>query len=160
MCKYAEFTRRFGHLSRPAALLSSTFQFPISEMKRAAVTVVLSVGVATAYVAVMTGGEFNPTAKATTWVENSVISQDMPERPAAARRWRSSNAEQSLPTRTYFGPAPETKGVETYTADNSFSAPAAEWPIDEWWTSYGDEQLSGVITEALAGKPRGHSCCG
>jgi len=111
MCKYAGFTRRFAHLSRAAALLSSKFQFPISEMKRAAATVLLSVGVATAYVAVMTGGEFNPTAKATIWVESSVISQDMPERPAGGRRWRSSNAEQSLPTLTYFGEPTTGAGI-------------------------------------------------
>jgi len=55
---------------------------------------------------------------------------------------------------------PETKGVETYTTDNSVSAPATDWPSDEWWTPYGDEQLSGLMTEALAGKPRRHSCYG
>ena len=80
-------------------------------MKRAAATVVLSVGVATAYVAVMTGGEFNRMAKATTWVESSVISQDMPSRPTAGRRWRSSNAEQSLPTLTYFGEPTTGAGI-------------------------------------------------
>jgi hypothetical protein len=81
----------------------SKFHFPVSEIKRATATVLLSAGVAVAYIAVMTGGELNPTAQATTWVESSVTSLDVPERPAGGRRWRSSNAEQSLPTLTYFG---------------------------------------------------------
>jgi hypothetical protein len=81
----------------------SKFPFSISEMKRAAVTILLSAGVATTYIAVMTGGGLNPSAQATTWAESSVISPDVPERPAGGRRWRSSNAEQSLPTLTYFG---------------------------------------------------------
>ena len=49
--------------------------------------------------------------KATIWVESSVISQDMPERPAGGRRWRSSNAEQSLPTLTYFGEPTTGAGI-------------------------------------------------
>jgi hypothetical protein len=111
MCKYAGFARRFAHLSRAAALLSLKFRFPISEMKRAAATVLLSVGVATAYIALMTAREFNPTAEATIWVERLVISWDMPERPAGGRRWRSSNAEQSLLVLTYLGEPTAGHGV-------------------------------------------------
>ncbi len=81
----------------------SKFHFPISEIKRAAATLLLSAGVAVAYIAVMTGGELNPTAQATTWAASSVTSPDVPERPAGGRRWRSSNAEQSLSTLIYFG---------------------------------------------------------
>lgn len=81
----------------------SKFQFPISEIKRAAAAFLLSAGVATAYVAVMTGGNLNPEAKATTWVETSVAQQQLPDRPAGGRRLRLSNAEQSLATLTYFG---------------------------------------------------------
>ena len=87
MCKYAGFTRRFGHLSRRAALLSTVI-----------------------------------------FVSACAAIPDL-------------------------GPAPETKRVETYTAGNSFSAPATEWPSDKWWTSYGDEQLSQLIVEALASSP-------
>src|SRR5262245_38509846 len=81
----------------------SKFNRTINEVKRATATILLSAGVATAYIAVMTGGELNPEAKATTWAESSVASLAMPELPAGARRFRSSNAEQSLPTLTYFG---------------------------------------------------------
>lgn len=79
----------------------SKFRFPISEIKRAAATILLSAGVAVAYITVMTGGALNPAAKATTWAQT--VSPDLPERPAGGRRWRSSNAEQSLPTLIYFG---------------------------------------------------------
>ena len=81
----------------------SKYHFPISEIKRAAATIMLSAGVAVVYIAVMTGGELKPTAQATTWAQSSVTSLDVPERPAGGRRWRSSSAEQSLPTLTYFG---------------------------------------------------------
>ena len=80
----------------------SKFQFPISEIKRAAATILLSAGVAVAYIAVMTGGELNPSAQATTLAQSSA-QENLPERPAGGRRWRSSNAEQSLPTLTYLG---------------------------------------------------------
>lgn len=81
----------------------SKFHFPINEIKRATATILLSAGVATAYIAVMTGGELNPTAQATTWAESSVATADLPDRPAGGRRLRLSNAEQSLPTLKYFG---------------------------------------------------------
>src|SRR5689334_11143269 len=81
----------------------SKFNRTISELKRATATILLSAGVATAYIAVMTGGELNPSAQASTWVESSAIQQEVPNRPAGARRFRSSNAEQSLATLTYFG---------------------------------------------------------
>jgi len=81
----------------------SKFNCTISELKRATATILLSAGVAVAYIAVMTGGELNPSAQASTWAESSAIQQDVPDRPVGARRWRSSNAEQSLATLTYFG---------------------------------------------------------
>jgi hypothetical protein len=36
-------------------------------------------------------------------VEGSSIQLELPERPVGGRRWRSSNAEHSLATLTYFG---------------------------------------------------------
>jgi NodT family efflux transporter outer membrane factor (OMF) lipoprotein len=42
------------------------------------------------------------------------------------------------------------------TADlsaTSFTAPAAQWPTDQWWTAYGDKQLDALIAEAFAGSP-------
>ena len=83
----------------------SKFQFPINEVKRAAATALLSVGVAAAYIGVMAGDELNPAARASVTVETATLKQDLPHRPAGGRRFRSSNAEQSLPTLSYFGEA-------------------------------------------------------
>lgn len=80
----------------------SKFQFPINEMKRAAATTLLSVGVAACYIAVM-AGELNPAAQASVVAEAAVLQLDLPDRPKGGRRLRLSNAEQSLPTLTYFG---------------------------------------------------------
>jgi NodT family efflux transporter outer membrane factor (OMF) lipoprotein len=52
-----------------------------------------------------------------------------------------------------LGPVPERKRIETYTAQSSFSTPSAEWPSQEWWKAYGDEQLDALIAEALTGSP-------
>jgi hypothetical protein len=81
----------------------SKFQFPINEVKRAAATTLLSFGVAAAYIAVMAGDELNPAARASVTVEAATLQQPLPHRPAGGRRLRLSNAEQSLPTLTYFG---------------------------------------------------------
>src|SRR5262245_59261671 len=81
----------------------SKFQFPISEMKRAAATFLLSAGVAAAYIAVMAGCEVGPPAQASVTVQTGAMQAELPDRPKGGRRWRSSNAEQSLPTLTYFG---------------------------------------------------------
>jgi hypothetical protein len=87
----------------------SKFQFPINEMKRAAATTLLSVGVAASYIAVMAGDELNPTAQASVVAEAAVLQLDLPDRPPGGRRLRLSNAEQALPTLTYFG-EPDTWG--------------------------------------------------
>ncbi len=52
-----------------------------------------------------------------------------------------------------LGPAPQVRPVQAYAATSSFDAPAAEWPVDQWWTSYGDAQLDTLVDEALAGSP-------
>jgi NodT family efflux transporter outer membrane factor (OMF) lipoprotein len=51
------------------------------------------------------------------------------------------------------GPAPQAKAASAYAASQSFSAPAADWPQDRWWTEYQDPQLDKLIEEALAGSP-------
>ena len=53
----------------------------------------------------------------------------------------------------HLGPAPQPKPASAYAASESFTAPAADWPQDRWWTAYGDPQLSQLIEEALAGSP-------
>jgi NodT family efflux transporter outer membrane factor (OMF) lipoprotein len=45
------------------------------------------------------------------------------------------------------------KPAAAYLATRAFDAPQAPWPTDAWWTRYGDPQLDGLMTEALAGSP-------
>jgi len=52
-----------------------------------------------------------------------------------------------------LGPLPTPRAAARYGTATSFAAPAAPWPTDEWWTSYGDAQLSRLIEEALRGAP-------
>jgi len=52
-----------------------------------------------------------------------------------------------------LGPAKQVHPAESYAATESFKAPAAEWPADEWWKAYGDDQLDSLVAEALAGGP-------
>ena len=52
-----------------------------------------------------------------------------------------------------LGREPQPKPVAAYAADQSFTAPAADWPQDAWWTAYGDAQLNQLMREALAGSP-------
>ena len=53
----------------------------------------------------------------------------------------------------HLGPAPQPKPAAAYAASQTFGAPAAEWPSDQWWAAYGDPQLDELIGEALAGAP-------
>jgi NodT family efflux transporter outer membrane factor (OMF) lipoprotein len=48
---------------------------------------------------------------------------------------------------------PALKKVEQLGSASSFAAPAAAWPGDGWWRTYGDAQLDGLIEEALRGSP-------
>jgi NodT family efflux transporter outer membrane factor (OMF) lipoprotein len=52
-----------------------------------------------------------------------------------------------------LGLAPEPKPASDYAASQSFAARASEWPSDNWWKAYGDQQLDGLIGEALATSP-------
>ena len=52
-----------------------------------------------------------------------------------------------------LGLAPEPKAASGYAAGQSFAAPVKEWPSDNWWKAYGDNQLDGLIEEALATSP-------
>jgi NodT family efflux transporter outer membrane factor (OMF) lipoprotein len=51
------------------------------------------------------------------------------------------------------GPRPQVKPPEAYQDQQSFAAPASDWPTDRWWDAYGDAQLSGLIDQALKGSP-------
>jgi NodT family efflux transporter outer membrane factor (OMF) lipoprotein len=45
------------------------------------------------------------------------------------------------------------KAPETYETAQTLAAPTADWPVDAWWTGYGDVQLNGLEDEALKGSP-------
>ena len=45
------------------------------------------------------------------------------------------------------------KSPAAYAATTAFEAPEAAWPSDNWWEGYGDRQLDGLMSEALAQSP-------
>jgi NodT family efflux transporter outer membrane factor (OMF) lipoprotein len=45
------------------------------------------------------------------------------------------------------------KPSDAYATVQTLAAPAAEWPGDRWWSTYGDAQLTQLIDEALADSP-------
>jgi NodT family efflux transporter outer membrane factor (OMF) lipoprotein len=49
--------------------------------------------------------------------------------------------------------APEAKPATAYASTQAFKASTAAWPGDGWWKAYGDNQLDGLIDEALSGSP-------
>lgn len=52
-----------------------------------------------------------------------------------------------------FDKAVEAKPVEQFGSRVSFAAPAAAWPEQDWWRTYGDAQLDALIDEALRESP-------
>jgi NodT family efflux transporter outer membrane factor (OMF) lipoprotein len=52
-----------------------------------------------------------------------------------------------------LGPLPQPKSGGSLASQKSFTAPAANWPAQDWWTAYRDPQLSALIAEGLAGNP-------
>jgi NodT family efflux transporter outer membrane factor (OMF) lipoprotein len=42
---------------------------------------------------------------------------------------------------------------QSFATAQTFTAPAAAWPGDQWWRAYGDTQLDQLIDEALVGSP-------
>jgi NodT family efflux transporter outer membrane factor (OMF) lipoprotein len=51
------------------------------------------------------------------------------------------------------GARPSLAGPNAFSADQSFTAPQADWPSDQWWKAYKDPQLDALIQEGLAGAP-------
>ncbi len=56
-------------------------------------------------------------------------------------------------TPPHLGPAPEVKAPATYRSTKTFAGANVAWPADNWWTAYGDAQLSSLIEEGLANAP-------
>lgn len=45
------------------------------------------------------------------------------------------------------------KTADAFQSSDSFKATQANWPLDQWWTVYGDSQLNALIDEALSDSP-------
>lgn len=52
-----------------------------------------------------------------------------------------------------LGEAPRIAETASFASKSSFAGMKVEWPKDQWWTVYGDAQLSALIDEALADSP-------
>jgi len=50
-------------------------------------------------------------------------------------------------------PPPAMKKVDELGSSQSFAAPVADWPSDQWWRAYGDPQLDALIEDALHHAP-------
>ena len=50
-------------------------------------------------------------------------------------------------------PARAARASASYGAVQSLAGPSRDWPVDAWWTAYGDAQLDRLMAEALAGSP-------
>lgn len=49
--------------------------------------------------------------------------------------------------------APQPKSTDAFQSGKSLQAAVADWPLDRWWTTYGDAQLNTLVDEALADSP-------
>lgn len=52
-----------------------------------------------------------------------------------------------------LGDKPVPQNPADFATAESFKAPAADWPKEDWWKSYGDPQLDALIAEALKDSP-------
>lgn len=52
-----------------------------------------------------------------------------------------------------FGTPPPMKTVTQLKSDQSFPHQNGQWPKDYWWKKYDDEQLNGLIDDALKNSP-------
>lgn len=50
-------------------------------------------------------------------------------------------------------PPPAMRKVDELASSNSFAAPIAAWPGDQWWHAYGDPELDALIEQALHNAP-------
>lgn len=48
---------------------------------------------------------------------------------------------------------PEMHALSHYASERSLAGAGRKWPMDAWWTTYDDAQLTALIDEALAGAP-------
>jgi NodT family efflux transporter outer membrane factor (OMF) lipoprotein len=51
------------------------------------------------------------------------------------------------------GPIAQPKQSAAFDSRVSLTAPAAAWPLEQWWRAYEDPQLNALIAEGMAGAP-------
>ena len=52
-----------------------------------------------------------------------------------------------------MGKLSQARTAEAFQSQASLTAPAADWPSEQWWTAYGDAQLDALIDEAMRDAP-------
>ncbi|MGF7149228.1 NodT family efflux transporter outer membrane factor (OMF) lipoprotein [Sphingomonas zeicaulis] len=52
-----------------------------------------------------------------------------------------------------LGPKPQPRAAGDIAATRSFVSATSAWPVDQWWSAYGDPQLAGLIDEGLKNSP-------
>ncbi|MFZ2996113.1 efflux transporter outer membrane subunit [Sphingobium sp.] len=52
-----------------------------------------------------------------------------------------------------LGPQPQVRSAQSIDAAQSLAASPSAWPADDWWTAYGDPQLTALIEEGLRSAP-------
>lgn len=76
-----------------------------------------------------------------------------------ASRWKWSGAAATAASALLGGcavlpPKGDLKPIarpDSFASNQSFKAPEAAWPSDQWWNGFGDPQLDTLIKEGLAG---------
>jgi len=95
----------------------SKFQLQINGVTRAGATALLTVGVAAAFFGLV---ELFHSPSSAHGEEARTSVHTILHRPAGGRRWKSSNAEQSRPTRAYFG-EPDAWGRNRATLEGAMT---------------------------------------
>lgn len=85
----------------------------------------------------------------------SAASPPLPARRAGvlALTFAAAAALSGCATQPRLGPPPHPVDSAALASSQSFTAPAAAWPADDWWRAYGDAQLDTLIQAALSGAP-------
>jgi NodT family efflux transporter outer membrane factor (OMF) lipoprotein len=52
-----------------------------------------------------------------------------------------------------LGPAAKVQPIADYATAQTFAKPVTPWPTQDWWTAYGDPQLTALIERALKTSP-------
>lgn len=52
-----------------------------------------------------------------------------------------------------LGPASKVSAAGDYATSKTFSGTVVDWPTQDWWTAYGDPQLTALIERALKTSP-------